>query len=551
MFLRKPRAELYLAMLLLLSARLAHAAQEDTLLFSATLLSFRHQVGGAEPAVQELAVASSGKDLAFTASVVTAAREDWLLLDPRQGVTPAALTVSVDPAGLPPGNYLSYIRIASQDASNRSTVIPVSLVVTAGSQPVVEPPSLTFRCQSGAEPSYPQAFFVSSTGSPLAFTVSGTTSAGEWLAISPATGTTPATISVTVNPENLAPGFYTGSVEISVPGAETGAVSVPVTVLVSSDPVLTVTPERLQFLYQIGGPPPARQILSFSSSGAPLHFTLTAATSSGAGWLEPPPAEGAAPGSIGIGVNPAGLPAGNYEGAITVVTDGFAPAAQTIPVLLTVAAGPGLRVSPGLLNFSAQAAVPSPAKQVVAVTSTGANVSFSVSTETIEAANWLLVGPVEAITPATLTAAVDSAGLAPGIYHGLIRLLSWEAGNTSQTIPVTLAVSDHALLTVSPAMLSFAFRIGAEIPADLIVSLGSTSASLRYQASVATASGGSWLIASPLAGAAPGVLRVGVNPSGLEPGEYLGWIEITSGEDDRISVPVSLTVSRGNDGRRP
>ena len=97
---------------------------------------------------------------------------------------------------------------------------------------------------------------------------------------------------------------------------------------------LTVSPGSLSFAYAIGGATPASQSVSVTATGAALSFTATASTTSGGNWLSVSPGSGASPATLTVSVNPAGVPGGVYQGAITLTPSGGA--AQTFAVTLTV-----------------------------------------------------------------------------------------------------------------------------------------------------------------------------------------------------------------------
>jgi hypothetical protein len=90
----------------------------------------------------------------------------------------------------------------------------------------------------------------SSSGAALSFTTtSTTTTGGSWLTATPASGTTPGSISVTVNPTGLAAGTYTGTVSVASAGAANSprTVAVTFTVTAAALPNLTLSPTTLSF----------------------------------------------------------------------------------------------------------------------------------------------------------------------------------------------------------------------------------------------------------------------------------------------------------------
>ncbi len=94
---------------------------------SAQTLTFRQDSGASAPAEQVLNV-TSASSVAFTIAQPTAR---WLKLDRLVGTTPAAIKVTVDAAGLDPGNYESVFTIAAPQTSNGTADIRVTLTVSS------------------------------------------------------------------------------------------------------------------------------------------------------------------------------------------------------------------------------------------------------------------------------------------------------------------------------------------------------------------------------------------------------------------------------------
>src|SRR5207247_289346 len=145
---------------------------------------------------------------------------------------------------------------------------------------------------------------------------------------------------------------------------------------------------------------------------------------------------------------------------------------------LSVSTEPNLTRTPASLTFTHQVGSPSPAAQSVSVASTGAALSFAAAASTTSGGNWLSVSPASATTPATLAVSVNPAGLAAGTYSGAITLTSAPAGNSPQTVAVTLIVSTQSNLTRTPASLTFTHQVGSSSPAAQSVSVSSTGAAL-------------------------------------------------------------------------
>ena len=211
----------------------------------------------------------------------------------------------------------------------------MTLTVTAAALPNLgtSPSSLSFTVQAGAAAPAAQSIAVTSSGAALSYTTT-TTSTATWLSASPASGATPGTISVSVNPSGLTAGTYNGSVSIASPGAANSPQTVPVTLVVTTAGTATLkaTPSTLTFYgggeSEDGG---LRQRVSITSSGAPLTYTALA---HGANWLSVYPSGGTTPGTLTISVHPQNLAAGTYAAVVELSAPGAANI--TVPVTLIV-----------------------------------------------------------------------------------------------------------------------------------------------------------------------------------------------------------------------
>jgi len=407
----------------------------------------------------------------------------------------------------------------------------------------VSPASLSFNYQSGGTVPASQSFGVSSSGSALSYTVS---TSATWLSATPASGTTPGNVSVSVTPGSLSAGTYTGSVTVTSSGASNSPKSVPVTLTVTSatTPTLTVSPLSLSFSYQTGGSTPAAQPVTLSSSSA-LNYTAV----SSAAWLNATPASGATPASLSVSVNPAGLAVGNYSGTLTVTASGASNSPQKIAVSLAVTSAssgnPSLNVAPGTLTFTYASGSTSSGTQNLSITSTGAALQI---TAAASGGSWLSVTPTTSSTPAIFKVSANPTGLAAGTYNGTITITSTGAANTPQTIPVKLVVGSSTgsgrLRIWPPRGVYFDYQSGQSDPAPKSVRVMSTGAPLSFTAAV---HGGSWLSVSPSGGTTPGTLGISVDPTGLASGTYTATVKIAAQGATGINLPVILRVVSGDD----
>jgi uncharacterized protein (TIGR03437 family) len=93
---------------------------------SAQALSFTHSAGSNPPDSQQLHVTASVSGALVTVDPPT---EPWLRTDRLSGSAPLSLTVSVNPAGLAPGDYRAQLRISAPNGANGPRLLPVTLRV--------------------------------------------------------------------------------------------------------------------------------------------------------------------------------------------------------------------------------------------------------------------------------------------------------------------------------------------------------------------------------------------------------------------------------------
>jgi len=315
------------------------------LVLSSTALSFEQTPGAAAPASQTVTVTSNGQPLAYTAvASVTNSTVNWLAVTPAGGNTNGSgtLTISVDASKLTPGTYDGRISVSSVLAGNSPQTISVKLKVNPGTISAPTTP-LTFTQVAGGTAPAGQTIAVTGTPGALSFTVAGSTqSGGNWLAATPVSGTTPATLTVSVNGSTLAVNQYTGKVFITSPGAVGSPIEVPVILNVVPPAVLATAPTALNFAYTIGQGAAAAQSLAISATGTTgaVPFTTQVQYDGTANqWLAVNPATGTTPATLQVSISPAGLTAGTYNGRV-VISSSNALASLTVPVKLIVTAIP-------------------------------------------------------------------------------------------------------------------------------------------------------------------------------------------------------------------
>src|SRR5581483_10766642 len=154
--------------------------------------------------------------------------------------------IQIDVNGVVRKGLLNGIQIAT---SSSNPIVPPSIVLSSS--------ALSFSATAGGSNPAAKTDSISNGGSgSLIWTASANQS---WLAVSPASGAGPGTISVQPTVGSLAAGTYTGTVTVAAAGATSQTVAVTLTVAAPPPPVLTLSSAALSFSGTAGGSNPASQ----------------------------------------------------------------------------------------------------------------------------------------------------------------------------------------------------------------------------------------------------------------------------------------------------
>jgi len=184
--------------------------------------------------VQQTVQLTSTSTAAYTVTAATSTGAGWLSAVANTGaLSGGSVTITANPAGLALGTYTGTVTVTAQNTT--VATIPVTLnVVQLATLQITPPTGLAFSFQTGGSAPAAQAFQLASSGAVINWNATATTaSGGAWLQITPPSGATPASLSVSVNPTGLAPGTYNGSVTITSSNATNSPQTVPI--------ILTVT----------------------------------------------------------------------------------------------------------------------------------------------------------------------------------------------------------------------------------------------------------------------------------------------------------------------
>ena len=517
-----------------------------------TPLSFNYQIGTAQPAAISVTPGSTSTSTALPYTVT--ASTTWLVVTPTSGTTPTPVSIGVDPSKLGAGTYNGTVSFV---AGGMTQSISVTLNVTNNPLLVSSPTSLWFAYQIGQSfPALQTVALTSSSGAPLIY--SATTTASWLILTGQVNGTTDSSFNVSANTFGLSANTYTGQIAITVMNQATGAaltsVNIPVTLYVSANALLLVTPPQpVVFTVQANsGQPSQAQSYTLASTSPTDQLTLSVSqphTDSGGQWLFASAVPASTPGTLQlIAVPPAGLLPGIYTGSVTVTATGPSGAVldspATIPVVLQVTSGT-ITVTPAAgLSFSQSIGGSAPAAQAVTVSSNMPGLTFLPSAYD-GGLGWLSVSVSTGTTNGSFNVSVDGSKLTSGKYQGKVIVLSPFAFGSPAVIPVTLQVT-VGTISAPTTTLTFTQVKGGAAPAAQNVTVSGSPVALNFTAAASTTDGNAWLTVTPQTGTTPVTLQVGLAAlaSTLPAGPYSGTVTITSANasGSPISIPVALTV---------
>jgi uncharacterized protein (TIGR03437 family) len=416
----------------------------------------------------------------------------WLAPSGELASTPDTLGLTaVLPTSLAPGIYSGSVTVTATGPAgavlDSPVTIPVVLRLTSGTVNAPSPAALSFSQSVGASAPPAQSVAVTSTPSGLTFIPSAYDQGFGWLSVSSSTNTTNGSFNVSVDGSKLSTGTYTGKVVVFSEFANGSPAVIPVTLTVTAGTILP-SPTTLSFTQVQGGAAPPAQNVTVSGSPVALNFTATTSTTDGNAWLTVTPQTGTTPATLQIGLSAVAgtLPTGSYYGTVTITSAGAAGSPINIPVTMTVVAPQTLIAVPASLSFSYIVGQTAPQAQTIQISASGGAAPFSVTTP--GSATWLQVSPTSGSTPATVSVAVNTQGLAAGNYTAAITINSPNS-TTAASVTVTFAVTQ---ITVKPTAITNAasYAAGVVSPGENIVIWGTSIGPSSLTYGTLTAGGG-------------------------------------------------------------
>ena len=357
----------------------------------------------------------------------------------------------------------------------------------------------------------------------------------EWIRLEPREGEVPATLTITMDPDNLDPGTYEADVTITArTAADSQITTIPVTFVVQR-PGLNVSPATIDRSTNVGSNAVFNETIQVSNSGTgKLDWTA----SEDASWLTLGTRSGSGNASVAVTINSAGLTGGTHRADITITAPGAVGSPAKVTVTLTVLA-PGLSVSPRSIGDTVPAGTTTKTTRTLRVTNSG---NGTVTWTAAKTQPWVGLSKTSGGAPEDVVVTLDPNGLPPGIFTDTIVFTSPEATNGSIKVPVTFGITQPGLSVAPTAITATAQeRDNKEQDFDLAIT-NSGGGTLAWFASADAA----WLSVNPLAGLAPSTLSVRIDPRGLSAGTYSGNVTVSSpgAMNSPFVVPVQLTIGK-------
>ncbi len=329
-------------------------------------------------------------------------------------------------------------------ADKRSGNFDIYASITKYNDPtlVLTPSSVKFEMQIGSTPPASQEVLVEHAGyNPLDFRIEGNM---NWLNVSPATGRTPLTVNVSVDPGLLGMGTYFGSlVFVDISHADSSTVlSVRLDV---TSPVMSVLPTNIACSGFAGVDEPHRFEIAVLNDGIG-QFAWTAAES--VTWIDITESSGLSPDTVDAFLNAQYLSVGTYSEPIVFESTEAFGAPDTVWAEFEVVDNlPYLQVMPD--SFYIRRSVGMTTDTSVMVTNPGVGVLDWSAASSVW---WLTLSSTFGQAGEIVDFIVDHSNLSTGVYVTSVNFVDDGSFNVEKQIPYILDLykSSSDLITLEP-----------------------------------------------------------------------------------------------------
>jgi len=512
---------------------------------------------------------TNGTQLSYlaTAELTNGTPAGLVTVAPNPGTTGGGVTIIVNTNGLNNALGTGVVRFTTL-GTNNTVSFPFTIQASAPAQLQVAPTLLTFPYQPGGStpPTAKTVSVTSSTQTQLGYSATITSGSSYFsLATDSQSGassltglTTPTGFRVVPNVAALTPPLqpnYDATINITSSNNQTQQVTARI--LGTTQPLLTVSPDSLNFNYAPGGSIPVNQGLNVGSTGANQYYTAEAVFPSGTGaFFTVPGGQRITPSILPVSLNPnilATLPPNStsFSGTVRLTSLDFPTAPPIeVPVRLTVGGAATILTAddPNPAPFEGVVGAPQTARTTTIRSADNSLQSFVTSVDYGSGAQtgWLVVSPSTAITPALITFNVDATRVTvPGTYTANIVLTPLNTAYGALRIPIRYNVTGAATVTAEPARFDLT-QSGTTVPGQQSVQLSSTVAGLTYIATVGSPTGDPNFVTPVSQGSVPGTLTFTLNSQNLRPraDPYVNNIVLIFNQGvPNVTIPVSLKVN--------
>lgn len=254
----------------------------------------------------------------------------------------------------------------------------------------------------------------------------------RWIRLSHHDGTAPDTLTITLDPNDLAPGTYEGAVTVTSDADPERPVDINVTFEIQR-PGLDVTPMSVEHATNVNSGATFSDNLSIDNTGT---GTLTWTATKSKPWVTLGNTAGSGPGVVPVTINSAGLPGGIHTDQVVITSPGATGSPARVDVTLTIFA-PGLAVTPAIVRDSAIVASIEPRTQTLHVTNSGTG---AVTWTATKSQPWVTLSKSAGGAPDDVVVTLSPIGLPLGTQHDTIVFTSPEATNSPIRVPVAFAI---------------------------------------------------------------------------------------------------------------
>ena len=507
------------------------AGNSSGLVASPTSVTFNLALVGSGAPSQNVNITYNGA-AATIQSIMTNVNGTWLLAS---NTAPGVVTVGINGVSLTMGSYSGTVTV-NTTAGSLTFQVNANVGQGGGSSGLAVTPSpLALNLPVGTGVTT-QNVNVTFNGSPVMVnSVSTSTTNGQnWLQAS--TTSTTGAVAITVNPNTLPAGSYSGTVTINTPSGPTSLV-VNLTVGSGGTTGLAATPSVVTLTGATGGTTPAQNV-AITLNGSPVTInSVNTSTTTNQNWLLAAPST-TVQGAVIVNTNLTGLAAGTYTGTVTVNTLSGTVSFQVTLMVGGGVTGNGLIVTPNPVSFT-ETSPGTAGPQIVSVTLNGAPQAIQSATFAPSLPGLTFIN-TQYNADGTATFTVNGVVTMQGTYTGTLTLYLTSGGSVA--VPVTLTFGSGGgtgALAAAPSPVNFNIPIGSGASTQNISITFNGAPATISNVNTSTTGGQNWLQAATT-GALGGV-TVTANPFGLTGGSYTGTVLVTT-TSGALSVPVNLTV---------